>query len=238
MIERLSFANTTFNGSLDFRQVTFGDNGSVFFTSTSLEKALFSGTDVTKCEFNRVAWPRIQKRRSVYDEVFQDTSDDYESLREEYKRIRLSYEGKRDFLAAADFHIGEMRMRMRSERGLSWLTTWLYGILSNYGESHVRAFKVLVVLWLLPTVVYCLFGLRDIQNQQVFRFVPALTLAFLEDHRFLDVLEFSYRNMFFQFSRALEPASLFGRIAQLVQMIFGPIQTALFVLALRRYFQK
>ncbi len=165
-IERAPFA-----AEADFRYLELDGNARLTFRKVSLERCLFLETDVTKCEFVDVRWPRRSRlfrlwwKRAVADE----TSDlrlllkwnpfgkrplpapEYYQMAQLYRDLQANLEQGYRYSEAGDFYVGEQEM-IRKDKG--WIRrficmNWAYKLISLYGENFGLSLIWLVSLLLL-----------------------------------------------------------------------------------------
>lgn len=241
----LWFAGATFSPDdrtegqiVDFRNVIVAESASVVCEETRLQKALFGNSSLLRWQFKRVRWPMIGLRECVFDELSTKEKPNLAVLRDTYRDLRLNYEGQHDYVTAGEFHIGEMEVRHSQERGLARLLTRGYGLSSRYGEDYRRSGIVLLVMWILFVSAYAICGLELKGVPEVIRFSPSFSLSFLRESGFYDVALFSLYGFILRFPENSQPATSLGKIIQVVQLLFGPLQLALTILAIRRKYKK
>lgn len=142
---------------------------------------------------------------------------DVGNLKETYQALKQAYAKNGNHKEAAEFHYGEMEMQRRE---YGWPKRFLcpellYWLLSGYGIGYVRALVILLVMIAGSALMYHL----DSPN------------AFA--HGFLDALYFSAKVTAFQRPDLPTEFSAIAKWWQLAQSILGPLQIALFGLALR-----
>jgi uncharacterized protein YjbI with pentapeptide repeats len=133
-----------------------------------------------------------------------------------------------------DWAISRLR---RLRRPAIWDVHWWYWALSGYGERAGRALAVLVGIWVVFAVLYVLPGV-GFQRWEVKPASEKEAAAVAADKRgqplkFARALTYSLEVMSFQKPSppAVSPAA---RVLVAVETIFGPLQAALFALAVRR----
>ncbi|RMD65687.1 hypothetical protein D6817_05595, partial [Candidatus Pacearchaeota archaeon] len=184
---RFLFEEGTLGKNVEFVAVDIDKNAQVIFHKVNLEKISFLDTDLERITFRDVRWHLIGPRQGLWDEVRPLKNKpvrDYEKIAENYRQLVLSYDRKRDFDTAEDFHIGEMEMRRRKKaqrleekaaeaKGLKKLF-WrclagcrarlngfeIYKVASRYGTSYWQALLVLLGLILFFSGIFMLSGLR------------------------------------------------------------------------------
>ena len=130
------------------RRPTFGR--AVSLKNVDLSDCLLVGNGLQAIEFSNVEWPRRRGRYVLRDEIVYRCSRGIlpSDLREACQVLKRKYEEKGDHVRAGDFHYGEMEMKRREyaapRRWLSW--EFAYWMLSGYGVGHVRSLVILVAL--------------------------------------------------------------------------------------------
>lgn len=199
------------------RHPSFG--GAVTFANVDLQECLLLGNVFDQMELSNIEWPHRWGRCVIRDEMAYRRQERIPlgNLREAYQALKQKYHDKGDHVRAGDFHYGEMEAKRREygfpRRWCSW--EFAYWLLSGYGVGHSRAFCILVVLvagfaglysWTTPPGTFGSFSeaLRySIGVAGLQR--PEMPDSFTELQKWLHVLE----------------------------AILGPVQIALFALALR-----
>lgn len=193
--------------------------GDVTFNNVDLRESKLVGNAVTRMNFTNVRWARRFGRNVLYDEVAMRKGEaiPVSNLKETYQILKQKYHEKGDNATAGDFHYGEMEMRRREygwpKRVLS--PEFLYWALSGYGIGYIRALFVLFLLVLLFAGLY----------------LWSDSAAF--SARFSESLLFSIQVTTLQRPSVPVGFALMGRWLHTAQMVLGPLQIALFALALR-----
>ncbi len=227
-------------------------DGTVSLTNVDVRRSRLIGNPLRTMEMTNVQWFRWRGRNILYDEaaVRGATPLDFAlprrrnvmqvvghtvgcwvqwyqrwirrdfpvtNLKEAYQDLKETYHRRGDHAMSGDFHFGEMEMK-RCEYGWPWrilCTEFLYWALSGYGTRYLRAGLVLM----LTALVFAYGYLKT--NPAVF------------NSDFSESLQFSLKVMTLQ--RPVAPGKL-NEVAewlQIAQTILGPVQIALFGLALR-----
>ncbi len=171
VVFRARLEQPVFHNVGNFRLMRLWDGSQLRFEHVSLEQCYFLETDVTKCEFVDVRWPRRSRlfrlwwRRAVADE----TSDlrmllkwnpfgkrplpvpEYYQLAQLYRDLQANLEQGYRYSEAGDFYVGEQEM-IRKDKG--WIRrficmNWAYKLISLYGENFGLSLIWLVSLLLL-----------------------------------------------------------------------------------------
>ena len=218
----------------------------------------FSGTNVRRFDFHNVHWPRkagsrllihsseiagqFDAQRKVLHFLSHKTAADEaytrapEEARLVVRDLKALFEDQRDYADAGDFYYAEMELR---RRGASWfqkLLLWLYWLCCGYGEKPLRAISVFFCIWLF-------MGALLTRTQFTFD-----TSASWRDGNCLKTGCYpSFKEALGQSARALtlqqrsgfmQPFSPWAHRLQLTANALGPVQLALFALAMRRRFRR
>lgn len=150
--------------TFSFQNVVFGKPEHSKFIKVNLESCYFEGANLEKVVFIQVAWYELPmglmgkffvrpdkqgqlgksaimefiKRRAVYDENEYWKHKDPEAIGRLYTDLRINYQSKGHSKQAGDFHYGEMKMQKPNP------ITWLYKLLSGYGENYMVALLLLI----------------------------------------------------------------------------------------------
>lgn len=186
--------------------------------NVDLTECRLVGNPFLRAEFANVEWPRRAGRCILYDEAALRNGDPIplSNLREAYQILKEKYREMGDQVRSGDFHYGEMEMRRREYRFPRRVLSleFLYWALSGYGMGSVRAFLLLMILG-----AGCAYA-----------YLWASPASFSSGW---DAAHFSFSVMTLQ--RPVPPTnlSMAGKWLQLGESILGPMQIALFALALR-----
>jgi uncharacterized protein YjbI with pentapeptide repeats len=197
-----------------FVSVLFEIPARVYFDHADLSHSTFTRTDLRGVRLRRINWARIGRRLVLYDEVLAasvNRKDEFALVEELYTSLKQHWEQEKNYEIAGHFHFGEKEMRRRSRPFVRDPVLWFYWAFSGYGEDADRAFRWLVALWLGFGICFLAFESK----------APTFLGAVAES------LTRSLRAMTL---RAPADSTLLESLAG----ILGPIQVALFVLAVRR----
>lgn len=198
--------------------------GNVKFTNVDLSECKLLGNELREMTFTDVVWAKRYGRNVLYDEIAVRREWRKEwipgrfsigLLKESYQDLKQMHQDQGDHGKAGDFHYGEMEMK-RCEYGLPrrvLCLEFLYWFLSGYGTMPLRAFVVLIIMALTFSWGYW------VTNGEAFS-------------GFAEVLRFSMQVMTLQ-RPSVPKLSEAGAWIKAVQAIAGPVQIALFALALR-----
>lgn len=198
------------------------------FRTAVLRPNWFIDVDTQMFQFSDVDW------HGTLDEEILAARDKmaspYRLLSETYRRLTLNAEANRRNLEASTFTYWALDAN-RKERWygfVPWRLDWWYWLSSGYGERHLRAAVWLFVILLSFAVVYTLTG-----------FPAGKCETFENCGRILvtQSMPYSLGNMTLQ---RPEPRPEVGPLQLLIffQGVLGPLQAALFALALRRKYMR
>ncbi len=245
--------NYIFKQYAGFSNITLGPE-KLFFKKVNLSKCSFFDTDLTNVDFTGVQWAKLPvflnrgKRKALYDEVNSDANS-YPLVEKLYQQLKLNYEKKGSYPEAGDFHFGEMEMKRKQlnnwwRRNILSFIPW-YKYLSGYGEKYGIALFWLLIILFVFSILYLFSGLRPLIIGESFNWdfsfnITSLKAMFSKEfiNNFYDSLIYSFQTMTFQRSKYFEPIGRCSITLHVIQSIIGPLQIALFALALRRRFKR
>lgn len=253
----VSFIRAVFAARVDFRAATFlgsakfsgDDNKNLFcsldnsyvfqhviveqpkrfsFRMAVLRPNWFIDVDVRMFQFSDVSW------HGTLDEEILAARDKIDSphrlLSETYRRLALNAEANRRNAEASTFTYWALEANRKERwRGfVPWRLDWWYWLSSGYGERYLRAAVWLLVILLGFAVIYALIG---------FPVDRCETLENCGQTLITQSIPYSLGNMTLQ---RPEPRPDVGLLQLLVfaQGVLGPLQAALFALALRRKYMR
>ncbi|MCW9026707.1 MAG: hypothetical protein OQJ77_05265 [Thiovulaceae bacterium] len=218
-----------------FDNVIFSRPTQTLFDNVDLRKASFKAVSLVGVRFiNTNFYQEEFGRNGIYNEItlLQKSSVNEKNalqrkreLIHEYRQLRMAMENVKDYSKAHDFYIGEMEARQRRE----WsFMLWLYGKSSFYGTSYTKAF-----IWMLLLLVIHITITASLTPDFRFTklFVGYDTLECWG--KFADILIHSFSIGTLQRIGLLSNVSNWQTIADIAFRVLFPIQTAMFVLALR-----
>jgi uncharacterized protein YjbI with pentapeptide repeats len=231
---------------LMFDDAVFEKPDRVKFQSVSMPPHSFMSVDPRKLHFLDVRWGFLDRRKALDEAIAaikkHGGSYSLPMLELAYRQLAVNAEENNRYRQAADLRYLAMevarRMRWRRVDVLNF--AFWYWILSGYGEKVRRAFAALVIVWLAFAIAY--WSLRDPtwwQPKQV------KTTTMLEQPHasppiaftLPEALLYSANVMALQKPEPL-PAHWLTKLLVLAETIFGPLQAALLVLAIRRKFMR
>lgn len=193
----------------------------------------------------------------------QNSSDgrDFRLIEELYQQLKKNYDDRKDYRTAGDFHFGEMEMKRLSSARQLKISRWahrnlglvaLYRFASHYGESYLRPGCLLLAFVALFALLYPLFGLEyhlpTSQGSEAVRltfaspFLPGkedwshswkARIKLLQDSA---ITSLSITSL--QKELVHEPSYPMGKVLSLSQLLLTSTLIGLFLLALRRQFQR
>lgn len=228
-----------------FDNVIFEKPIQTLFQDVDLHKASFKGASLLGVRFNNTDFYQKElNRNGIYNEVkelhrrnetkrrwFSNQKIDKNSkirdrdLIHEYRQLRLAMENNKDYVKAHEFYIGEMEALQR--RDWSFILA-LYRFSSYYGTNYKRALIVLSLLFALHFALTIITS-TNLQVQKLFS-EPDLVTAW---NRLGDLVIHSLSTGTLQRVGLLKELSGWQNLIDLLFRVFIPIQTAMFVLALR-----
>jgi uncharacterized protein YjbI with pentapeptide repeats len=254
-----------FKQGSSFQGIKQGRDSILVLDKVNLEKATFLDTDVETIRFRAVHWfsPRTlpHRRRALWDEFRPQTGErDYDRIAENYRQLVLNYEGKRDYDAAEDFHVGEMEVRRKAaaaaakkrsrRKGSWWLNSYLlYRISNNYGTSYWQGLMILAVMLAIFAGAMLLAGFRASKESAA---GPSAIIEYdlwpnANHHRvsarewvsdYKEAVLFSLSIITFQRERFYEPLAWEARMLLFVGVLAMTSQLAMVLLAIRRRFKR
>lgn len=194
--------------------------GATEFTNVDLSECLLLGNSFPRFDISNISWARRFGRSVLFDEIKLRASGEFstlESLRGANQWLKQEYYRLGDHVRSGDFHYAEMEAKRR-EYGWPWrVASWagLYWLVSGYGTDPWRALGVLFVLILASAAGY--WAMR-----------PGPF-----DGSFPEALLFSVRVTLLQRPEIPDAFTFWGRLLHTAEGVLGPLQLALFGLALR-----
>jgi hypothetical protein len=113
---------------------------------------------------------------------------------------------------------------------------YLYKVLSGYGEDVIRASLILALIWAASAIIYTRVGFTRPQPRATDSSVTEIDSQGAP-LKLSDAFVHSFGVMIFQKPEP-SPLTRAARIVVYLETVLGPIQAALFGLALRRQFMK
>jgi uncharacterized protein YjbI with pentapeptide repeats len=216
---------------LDFREVAVDPPEALALRDVDLTRARLLDTDLRKAELTGIAWPNVGGRPGVFDELAAPEPPEdraWSRIEQLCRTLKQSYEDRRDYERAGDFHFAEKEARRRNP-ATSWgsrLLLTLYWLISGYGERYLHPLFWAVALLSAGTAAYLLLGI-EARGSSAGRLDPRRLASWLR------TMLFSLETMALLKPTDLVPAGA-ARFVQTVQSLLGPLLLGLFALALRQ----
>ena len=228
-----------------FENTIFGKPTQTLFQDVDLRKASFKATSLVGVRFiNTNFYQQELGRNGIYNEVrelqrnisttrwwFTRVKPNESSLKRyrdfvhEYRQIRMAMENGKDYVKAHEFYVGEMEARQKRK----WsVVLWLYLTSSFYGTNYIRAFRVLVSLFVLHFILTIIFS-THLQVQKLFTGPETVTAW----GQLGDIAMHTLNTGTLQRFGLLGNLSFWQNLVDWLFRLLIPIQTAMFVLALR-----
>jgi len=246
-----SFSGTEFNRGADFREATFGDYARfappsagagrsdyepsmdfqnaridkperVSFQSMRLRPQWFVNVDARKFEFSNVDWD--WKATSIYKEIkdlkLREVASPYRMLSIACRDLADNAEENHRYEEASSFRFWSMdARRIEKSRGFAfWRLDWWFWAASGYGERSIQALLILIGIWLVFAVLY-------------------MRVGFSEAVKPLDTFFYSLNVILLQ-KPDPKPVTAWAKALVVLETTMGPLQAALFALAVRRKFMR
>ena len=196
------------------------------FRSLALRPSWFVNVDVRPFEFTNVEW----RVRGVDEEISNlrsaKVASPHSLLAMTYRRLALNAKENGRYAEASRFRYLSMDS-LRRERWFGftfWKLEWWYWAASGYGRSTTHAFIVLSGIWLFFAVLYMTVPFRRAAETEK-EWLPLR-----------HAIVYSLGVMMLQ-KPDPKPETRAGEALVLIETILGPLQAALFALAVRRKFQ-
>jgi hypothetical protein len=227
--------------SLDLQFATIEKPECVSFHTLTLRPVWFVNVDARAFSFTNVDWDW----RNINDEIehlrTKAISTPHRLMAIAYRHLAVNAEDNHQYEDASRFRYLAMdARRLDGWRGFTpWRLSWWYWLASGYGERMLRAFLVILAIWLVAGLLYTRVGFA--------RWEPRTATE-------SDVVTATRDNVgaALSFSRALtysagvmtlqrpepRPATTAAQTLVLLETILGPVQAALLALAIRRKFMR
>ena len=250
--EETSFSQATFKEKVAFvgkKKTVFDTRSWVWFEHARIDKpelltfntvllrpGWFVNTDVRKVDFTDVKWhgvtdaPEGNLKKEIEALENHGVGSPYTRLAQACQRIAANAEENHNYLHASEFNYWAMdarRKRQRASAFAPWRLIWWYWALSGYGERTWRS-----ATWLLAILVG--FALLYLLVGQVQGFPEPLDNVQSLPH----AVAYSLGVMSRQVDKLPSDASILLQYLVFIEGILGPLQVALFALALRRKFTR
>ncbi|HPQ44690.1 MAG TPA: pentapeptide repeat-containing protein [Syntrophales bacterium] len=161
-----------------------------------------------------------------------------------YRRMKNKYRTLQNWSEVSNWHYGEKEMYRKENAFRRYLPSFsfLYWLSSGYGERYVRAGVVLAALIFLLSFGLAWTGLDAAGvsglNPTDFHGITSITLGALDLKSIGALLMNTLKYATFQKDVLFVPRNMWGELIRLIAQILIPIQTALFILAVRNRFRR
>lgn len=226
-----AYFSSSFEGIVSFSRAYFFKQEFIHFYNVDFRRCILLNTDIRGIDFSMVRWGEagrwFWKRRVIYK-----PEDAYPSeIENTYRRIRQSYEERRNYPEAGDFYYGEMDSKRKSSSARRYLPslTTLFWISSGYGQRPFQAGLITLLLLSMFTGLFLLFGIEMVKNAPFY----------IEDTNFWTVFWFhTLRVATFLAPEYFKPQNEYTDIISNIARIVVPLQVALFFLSVKRLFKR
>ena len=222
-----------------FDNAIFESSAQVLFQDIDLRKASFESVSLVGVRFyNANFYQKSLNRNGLYNEVnflqkFKSNGADnkennvkhYNHLMHEYRQLRMAMENIKDFDNSHDFYVGEMESR----KNRKWnFILEIYRFSSCYGTKYIRAFLILIVLFVIHFILTILLS-ANLQIPNLFSSQDSI----FSWKSLGDAMLHSLSTVTLQRFNLIENLSFCQRTLDAFFRIIFPIQAAMFILALR-----
>jgi len=212
----------------NFKNATFEEPEKVVFNRVNLSKARLLGTNLSGARFLQVDWVKGDKARNrlrVYDELFVAEENGYWSVSYLYKQLRNDYEKVGNYFEAGDFFIGEMEMRRLGDYEKCYIrkVLWIYKAFSIYGESPLRAIKLIAVFCALFSFVHIFIGLTP--NDEILKsnIIGINVIKWNVDLSQLAITALKIKSIYLSFIESQKILPLLGSVYHLMSGLLIPV---------------
>jgi hypothetical protein len=227
--------------SLDLQFARIEKPDRVYFHSLTARPSWFVNVDVRRFDFIIVNWD-WQTVETEADRLRErDVASPHQMLAIAYRRLAINAEENHRYEEASKFRYRAMEAarRQRDKRFEARALSWLYWLVSGYGERVWQALVVLLGILLLFAAIYTKVGFSRWQPQLDSEH-DATTVQRDDTGAPLPIrraLTYSGAVMTLQQPEP-RPATPLAHAAVLLETILGPLQAALLALAIRRKFMR
>ena len=206
------------------------------FDTVRLHPGWFINVDVRKADFTDVEWyglpggPKRRLKEEIKDLEAHGVKSAYPLLAQACQRLAANAEENRNHLHASGFNYWAMDAQRKEKWASSfapWRLIWWYWALSGYGERTWRSAIWLVEIMVGFALLYLLVGR-----------VQGLPDALGYMQGLPEAVVYSLGVMSRQAEKLPSEASTLLKSLVFIEGILGPLQVALFALALRRRFMR
>ena len=230
---------------MDFQFAKIDSPERVYFDALKLRPHWFVNIECRKFNFTNIEWTGAV-REGIHSLKELGVMQPHRLLTTTFQQLALNSEENNRYEEASKFRYLSMEAeRLRTWRGFNpWRLSWWYWLASGYGERALRAFIILIGLWLLFGWLYTDLNLkwREPQTGSSDPVFVGNTTSIKqpgteETQRPLRALTYSLGVMTLQKPEP-RPVTTKAQMLVTVESILGPLQAALFALAVRRKFMR
>lgn len=236
MIGRTTFSGTDANRmfrpetNVSFQYARVDEPNQLTFHTVLLRPGWFVNMDARNLNFINVKWHGLpsDSKEPLQNEISalkaRNVESPYGLLAKTCRELYTNYEENREYPIANEFHYWSMdALRMDDWKRFGLIRT-LYWAMSGYGERPGRAFGVLVFIWVAFTTLYFVLGPETLSITSN----PAESIGHLWQAAVYSLSALARLRP--------NPVPEFGLFQLLVTLegLLGPLQIALFALAVRR----
>ena len=225
--------------SLEYAKIDKPDRFS--FHSMRLKPGWFFNVDCRKIDFTNVSW-----FKTGIDQNYEPFQQAHKLLRITYRQLAVNAEENHRYREASDFRYLAMDVnrfertrpsRFRWHKIALWELSWWYWLASGYGERTLRAFIVLIGIWLLFAVSFTHVGfvVSDKNSPNNSDLNQSKYEALGRPLNFPRAVTYTAGVMTFQ-KPDPRPQTNTAHALVLLATVLGPLQGALLALAIRRKF--
>lgn len=227
--------------SLDFQFIRTEKPDCISFHTLTLLPHWFVNVDMRKFDFTNVEW-HGSLNQEIENLKINKVSPPHRLLAIACRQLAVNAEENHRYEEASKFRYWSMDARRRERwRGFTlWRLSWWYWAASGYGERVLRAFLVLLGIWLIFALLYTQVGFT--------RWEPKLTtesdVAMAKRDETGAPLSPLSRSLAYSASVMTlqkpepRPATFAAQTLFIIETILGPLQAALLALAIRRKFMR
>lgn len=255
----VKFWGTQFQENAVFSNIDFVN---AIFQKVNLTNVFLSSTmRIDEIPFLECIFPEHKNRKIIFNEKIKIEKQEekyigsvllgihfsYEENENVYRKLKKSFEDRKDYETAGDFHIGEMEMRRkkfiveRKEKntGKNWFTKFIFGI---WNFIHINTTERFLVFW------YWLFSDYGERPDKVIRFIFLFIIIFsflffwsfdFSQTHILKSIGLSIENFVpFLPKLNIEKTTLFQRIIFDIEVFISSVLWFLLIIAIRRKFKR
>jgi hypothetical protein len=227
--------------SLDLQFATIEKPDRVSFHTLSLRPYWFVNVNARKFDFTNVEWDWHAISEEIGSMQKSHVPSPHRLLAIACRHLAVNAEENHRYEEASKFRYMSMdSRRVESLRGFApWRLSWWYWLASGYGERVLRAFLVLLGVWLVASLLYTRVGFARSEPKMA---SDSDVVAAKRDDvgaplKFSRSLTYSAAVMTLQKPEP-RPATTAAQAVVLFETILGPVQAALLALAIRRKFMR